>query len=126
MVAPGEPEPASTPPEGEEAKKEKKKVLVDPSEPARLRGGIWFIVSVLLEPAQGRISTFLNGHLANTATDVDPNILRLRKKLVFLGGGKQARTRGGDIRGVVLHGVATPLPMRWPRCCSWSSPSRAS
>jgi hypothetical protein len=38
-MAPGEPEPASTPPEGEEAKKEKKKVLVDPSEPACLGAG---------------------------------------------------------------------------------------
>jgi hypothetical protein len=63
-------------------------------------------VSVVVQPSEAKIATYVNGKLCHISTELDPSELRLHHKLVVLGGGKQAHARGGDIRRVVIHNKA--------------------
>jgi len=69
----------------------------------RLVPGLWQIVTVTVKPEEGEMTTYVNGKVCHTATGLDPADLRLHHKLVVLGGGRQAHSRGGDIRRVVIH-----------------------
>lgn len=68
-----------------------------------LRAGVWHTITVTVKPEEGAMSSYVNGRLCHTATGLDPSDLRLHHKLVVLGGGRQAHSRGGDIRRVVIH-----------------------
>jgi len=73
---------------------------------AKVRAGVWAEVAVVCEPSRGVLSSFVNGVPCHVSSELDPADLRLQGKLVLLGGGKQAQTRGGDVRGVTLHSWA--------------------
>jgi hypothetical protein len=68
-----------------------------------MRTGVWHTVTVAVKPEEGEVSTYVNGRICHNASDLDPTDLRLHHKLVVLGGGRQAHSRGGDIRRVVIH-----------------------
>lgn len=68
-----------------------------------VKPGIWQIITVSVKPELGEMSTYVNGKLCHVATGLDPADLRLHHKLVILGGGRQAHSRGGDIRRVIIH-----------------------
>lgn len=65
--------------------------------------GLWQFITVSVKPELGEMSTYVNGKLCHVATGLDPADLRLHHKLVILGGGRQAHSRGGDIRRVIIH-----------------------
>lgn len=69
----------------------------------RLTANKWAVVSICVQPSQGKLSTYVNGSLCSIAEDLDPADLRLQHRIVILGGGKQAHVRGGDIRRVTIH-----------------------
>ena len=69
----------------------------------RVRPGQWVIVTVTVNPCAHSISTYINGLLCHEAADLEAEDLRLQNKLVVLGGGKQAHSRGGDLRRVLVH-----------------------
>lgn len=68
-----------------------------------VKPGLWQIISVSVKPEEGEMTTYINGKLCHVATGLDPADLRLHHKLVILGGGRQAHSRGGDIRRVVIY-----------------------
>jgi len=68
-----------------------------------IRAGIWYIVSVVVEPEKCMLSTYVNGKLCHRSTDLEAIDLRLNHKIVVLGGGKQANVRGADIRRLTVH-----------------------
>lgn len=72
----------------------------------RLVAGLWQIITVTVRPEEGEMITYVNGKVCHIATGLDPTDLRLHHKLVVLGGGRQAHSRGGDIRRVVIHSTS--------------------
>jgi hypothetical protein len=68
--------------------------------------GKWQFVTVVVQPEQNTLRTYINGALCHVASDIDAADLRLQHKLVVFGGGKQAQSRGGDIRRLQLHNSA--------------------
>jgi hypothetical protein len=68
-----------------------------------MRAGVWHIISIAVKPEEGEMLSYVNGRLCHSASGLDPADLRLHHKLVILGGGRQAHSRGGDIRRVVIH-----------------------
>jgi hypothetical protein len=62
----------------------------------------WNIVSIVVQPVQGTVRTYINGWLCNIATELETADLRLHHKLMIFGGGKQAQSRGGDIRRIQI------------------------
>jgi hypothetical protein len=69
----------------------------------RMRPGAWHFVSVsVAADAAGTMDVFVDGHRSNTIMGLRPEDLRLRHKLIVLGGGKQAQAKGGDVRRVLL------------------------
>lgn len=70
---------------------------------SHLRLQRWAVVSVVVDPTAGTVTTFIDGLQCHTASGLDPAGLRLQYKLNVFGGGKQADSRGGDIRRVLIH-----------------------
>jgi Ca2+-binding EF-hand superfamily protein len=68
-----------------------------------VKPGLWQIITVSVKPEEGEMTTYVNGKLCHVATGLDSSDLRLHHKLVILGGGRQAHSRGGDIRRAVIH-----------------------
>jgi len=68
-----------------------------------VRHGVWHVISVVVKPCAGEVSTYVNGLLCHESTNLDPADLRLQYKLVVLGGGRQAQNRGGDVRRITIH-----------------------
>jgi hypothetical protein len=68
-----------------------------------VKPGVWQIITVCVKPEEGEMTTYVNGKLCHLATGLDSTDLRLHHKLVILGGGRQAHSRGGDIRRAVIH-----------------------
>jgi hypothetical protein len=68
-----------------------------------VRHGVWHVISVVVKPSAGEVSTYVNGHLCHESNNLDPADLRLQYKLVILGGGRQAQNRGGDLRRITIH-----------------------
>ena len=65
----------------------------------------WAIVTISVEPAAGRITTFIDGKRCQVSEGLSSASLRLQHKLVVFGGGKQAETKGGDVRRIIIHGT---------------------
>ena len=76
----------------------------------RLIANKWAVISVCVQPSQGKLSTYVDGSLCSIAEDLDPADLRLQHRIVILGGGKQAHVRGGDIRRVTIHNSSLGEP----------------
>jgi len=72
----------------------------------RIRPKLWGTVSIVVEPSNQSVTTYVNGRLSCFADGLDVNELQLHHRLVVLGGGKQAHVRGGDIQRLVIHGAA--------------------
>ncbi len=73
---------------------------------AKMKPGYWAVVTAVVDPTKGTIITYINGKLCHEGVGLDPTEIRLQHKIVVLGGGKQALTRGGDIRRIMIHSVA--------------------
>ena len=65
--------------------------------------GRWQIITIAVKPEEGEMVTYVNGDVCHVSSGLDPSDLRLHHKLVVLGGGRQAHSRGGDIRRVMIH-----------------------
>ena len=70
---------------------------------AAVKAGIWAIVTIVVEPSQGTITTYVNLYLCHISQFLDKDDLKLQHKLVVLGGGKKAHAKGGDIRRIVVY-----------------------
>jgi Ca2+-binding EF-hand superfamily protein len=91
--------------DGEE-KKEKKPIKPVKQAAGKIRPGKWAVVTVVVQPSQCRLVSYVDGSLCHVAEDLDPADLRLQHKVVVLGGGKMAHVRGGDVRRMVVHSAA--------------------
>jgi hypothetical protein len=67
-------------------------------EAGRVRAGFWAVVTAVSDPDRGTMQTFVNGKLCHVGTGLDPADIRLLHKFIVFGGGKQALSRGGDLR----------------------------
>ena len=76
---------------------------------AAVKAGIWAIVTIVVEPSQGTITTYVNHYLCHISQFLDKDDLKLQHKLVVLGGGKKAHAKGGDIRRIVVYNQALSL-----------------
>jgi len=71
-----------------------------------LREGRWVVLTASVEVSAGRMTTYLDGKLLATEENLEPRDLSLGSKLVILGGGKAAQSRGGSVRRVLVHDVS--------------------
>lgn len=69
----------------------------------KIRSGVWFVVSLVVDPSTGSFKSFINGKKSFEQNNIDPSELRLHNKMVVFGGGTQAQCKGGDIRRLVIH-----------------------
>jgi hypothetical protein len=69
----------------------------------KVRPGKWHSLSMVVHADQGQIASFVDGYPCSTMTGLSPTDLRLRHKIIILGGAKAAESRGGDVRRVMLH-----------------------
>lgn len=77
---------------------------------SKIIAGRWHVVSVVVNPTAGTLTSYINGIKCHTSTDLDISDLRLQHRVVILGGGKQAHVRGGDMRRVqILSGSLSDL-----------------
>ena len=70
-----------------------------------LREGRWIVLTACVEVAAGRMTTYIDGKLFSAEENLEPRDLSLGSKLVVLGGGKAAQSRGGSVRRVLVHDV---------------------
>ena len=78
----------------------------DESSAAVIKPGKWVVISVVVRPKAGLLTSFINGRLCYESVGLDASDLQLQHKIVIFGGGKQAHSRGGDIRSFHIHGAA--------------------
>lgn len=72
------------------------------AEASKVRINVWAIVTIAVQPTEGKVTTYINGEKCNEAANMDPQDLKLQHRMVVLGGGKQAHIRGGDIRRIAI------------------------
>jgi hypothetical protein len=65
--------------------------------------GRWMVVSASVEVAAGRMTTYLDGQLLSVEDNLEPRDLSLGPRLIILGGGKAAQSRGGSVRRVLVR-----------------------
>lgn len=69
----------------------------------RLYPGRWTVLSVAVDVEAGKMSCYLDGVEHVMEEGLDKRDLKLGHRLVILGGGKGAQSRGGSVRRVLLH-----------------------
>jgi WD40 repeat protein len=79
---------------------------IDAATSSKIVPNKWQEVSVVVQPTQGRVRTFINGVPCSVCTDLETEDLTLQHRIIVFGGGKQAQSRGGDIRRIAIHGAA--------------------
>ena len=75
---------------------------LDNSTSTAMRPDTWHIVSIVVKPMAGQMTTYVNGKICMTFEDLNAADLALQHKIVVLGGGKQAHAKGGDLRRMVI------------------------
>lgn len=71
----------------------------------RLVSNKWSVVTICVQPSQGRLTTYVDGRLSSISVDLLPSELRLHHRIV-VGGSKQASVCAGDVRRIVIHNTS--------------------
>lgn len=93
----------------------------------RLREGRWMVVSASVQVAAGRMTTYLDGQLLSVEENLEPCDLSLGPRLIILGGGKAAQSRGGSVRRVLVRDASmdTEQAMQTYIACAQHHPAIA-
>ena len=65
----------------------------------------WSVVTICVQPSQGRMTTFVDGKLSSESADLLPSDLQLHHRIV-VGGCKQASVCAVDVRRIVIHNTS--------------------